>query len=238
MTTTTPVEIASTADAFAERVFGAVLDTFDVFSMYIGEQLGLYQALADHGPLTRDELSHHGDIHARYAQEWLEQQATTGILVVDGAAAQPADRAYSLPVGHAEVLIDPDSLGFLAPLVRMVLASGALMPSLLDAYRSGGGVGWGQFGGDMRTGQAEMNRPWFLESIGTDRYPNVPDLDQLLSDGEAVADIAVGEGWSSIAIALAYPNATIDGYDIDARRSNQPVATQLMLESRIESVFI
>ena len=60
------------------------------------------------------------------------------------------------------------------------------------------GVSWAQFGDDMRTGQADMNRPWFLHSIGTDWFPQVPDLHGALVDGGTIADVAVGEGWSSI----------------------------------------
>jgi 2-polyprenyl-3-methyl-5-hydroxy-6-metoxy-1,4-benzoquinol methylase len=207
--------IDTSADAFAERVFAAVLDSVDVFSMYIGEKLGLYAALAEHGPLTRDELAARADIHWRYAQEWLEQQAITGILAVDGVAEGPSARRYTLPSGHAEVLVDRDSLAFLAPFVRVVLAGGLAMPHLLEAYRSGGGISWAELGPDARTGQADMNRPWYLQSIGSEWFPRIPALQAVVAGGGHIADIACGEGWSSIAIAQAHPGVTVDGFDVD-----------------------
>ena len=106
-------------------------------------------------------------------------------------------------------------MNYLAPFMRLMTAAGLQMPALLEAYRSGDGVGWPQFGPDMRTGQAEMNRPWFLSALGTTWFPAVPDLDQRLRGGALVADIGCGEGWSSVAMAVAYPNTKVDGYDLD-----------------------
>lgn len=204
-----------TADAFAERVFNAGLETIDVFAIYVGEKLGLYRALRSHGPVTESELATHTGADPRYVREWLEQQTVTGIVEVDDPASGDG-RRFSLPEGHAEVLLNGDSLNYLAPFVRMLMAGGTAMPQLLDAYRNGGGVSWADLGADARTGQADMNRPWYLKSVGSDWFPKVEDLHNALVGGGQVADIAVGEGWSSIAIALAYPNATVDGYDVDA----------------------
>lgn len=202
-------------DAFAGRVFESVLGTVDVFSMYIGEKLGLYQAIAAHGPLTRDELTRHADIHWRYAQEWLEQQAVSGILMVDDSSKGASERRYGLPLGHAEVLLDGDSQAFLAPFIRIVLAGALATPHLIEAYRTGGGVSWAELGSDARTGQADMNRPFYAQAMSTEWFPRVPELAATLDRGGRVADIACGEGWSSIAIAAAYPGVTVDGFDVD-----------------------
>jgi SAM-dependent methyltransferase len=104
----------------------------------------------------------------------------------------------------------------LTPFVRLVTAGGIQLPALIDAYRNGGGVSWEQYGDDMRTGQAEMNRPWFMKALGSEWFPGVPALhDRLSQPGARVADIGCGEGWSTIAIARAYPELTVDGFDID-----------------------
>ncbi len=199
----------------SQRLFDAALGAIDMWSVYVGEKLGLYAILADRGPLTSAELASAARINQRYAVEWLEQQVVTGILDVNDADLPGDQRRYGLPEAHAEVLTDPDSLNYLAPFMRLMTAAGMQLPALLEAYRTGGGVGWPQYGPDMRTGQADMNRPWFLGALGTDWFPAVPDLDQRLRDGARVADIGCGEGWSSIAMALAYPDAAIDGYDLD-----------------------
>ncbi len=154
-------------------------------------------------------------IDTRYATEWLEQQTVTGFLDVAGPDLPSDERRYELPASHAEVLTDPDSLNYLAPFMRLMTAAGMQIPALLEAYRTGTGVGWPQYGPDMRTGQADMNRPWFLKALGTEWFPAVPELDQRLRAGARVADIGCGEGWSSIALAVAYPEAVVDGYDLD-----------------------
>ena len=223
MTTTTPQTVpqtgaqnGTTADDFADRLFGAALGAIDLWAIYLGSKFGAYESLATHGPLTRNVLAARTGMHRRYAHEWLEQQVTTGILTVDDPAASPDERRYSLPPGHAEVLTERDSLAYLDPFVRLLVAGGIQLPALLEAYETGGGVSWAQFGADMRTGQAEMNRPWFLQELGSSWFPAVPSLHSALEAGGRVADVGCGEGWSSIAIAKAYPNVTVDGFDIDA----------------------
>ncbi len=200
---------------FVGRVFDSVLGMMDAWSIYVGDKLGLYDALAA-GSRTRDELASETSTNWRYVGEWLEQQVTTGFLTVDDPSRPDSERVYSLPAEHAEVFCDRDSLNFLTPFVRLVTAGGMQMQSLVEAYRTGGGVSWEQFGEDMRTGQAEMNRPWFLQAIGTDWFPSAPAVQQKLVEQDTrVADIGCGEGWSSIALAQAYPGITIDAYDVD-----------------------
>ncbi len=202
-------------DQFAERIFGAALGAIDTWSMFVGDKLGLYRALGDNGPMTRDELASTTGMHARYAHEWLEQQVTAGILTVDDPLLGPDRRHYMIGAAQREVLTDPDSLAYLAPFIRLLVAGGIQLPALLEAYRSGGGVSWSQFGPDMRSGQAEMNRPWFMKHLGSTWFPSVPDIHQRLGAGARVADVGCGEGWSSIAMAHAYANVTVDGFDID-----------------------
>jgi 2-polyprenyl-3-methyl-5-hydroxy-6-metoxy-1,4-benzoquinol methylase len=202
-------------EAFAGRVFESILGMIDVWSIYLGEKLGLYDALAE-GPATVDVLVARTGTNRRYLIELLEQQVTTGFLEVDDPTADHESRLYSLPPEHREVLTDRDSVNYLAPFVRLMTAGGLQLPALLEVYRRGGGVGWAEYGPDMRTGQADMNRPWFVNALGSDWFPGVPALhEKLMSAGARVADIGCGEGWSSIAMAKTYPEATVDGYDID-----------------------
>jgi SAM-dependent methyltransferase len=79
-------------------------------------------------------------------------------------------------------------------------------------------VGWGDYGPDMVEGLAEGNRTMFLNLLATDWFPAIPELDRrLLADPPArIADIGCGAGWSSIAMARAYPRVRVDGFDVDA----------------------
>ena len=217
-----------TADEFAERIFGAALNTFDVLAVAIGDRLGWYRALAT-GPATPDELVSRAGGSARYAREWLEQQAATGYLTVS------PDGRFALPPGAAEVLTDSDSLSYLTPLARMIGAAAAQLPALVEANRNGGGVSWSQFGQDMRESQADMNRPIFLrEPAGT--LARLPEIDAVLRrPGARIADVGCGAGWSSVALATAYPDATVAGWDIDdpSIEMARATAAERGLESRL-----
>lgn len=206
---------AETRAAFVERIFSSTLATYDLFSIYIGERLGFYAALADK-PLSASELARSTGTDERYVREWLEQQAVTGILRADDADGS-LDRAYGLIPGHDEVLLSPDSANYLAAFPRLTVGTLSIMPELLDAFRTGVGVPYRHYGADAREGQAETNRTQFINFLGSEWFPKVPDVhERLLEEPPArVADVACGTGWSSIAIARAYSRVHVDGFDSD-----------------------
>jgi SAM-dependent methyltransferase len=217
MTTTAPLPTTAedpSADAVAERVFAAFTGGLEALSIYAGDRLGWYRSLHDAGPATPAELARRTGTHERYTREWLEQQAVLGLLhaSVDG----PSGRRYTLPAGAAEALTDEDSLAYLAPLPRMLAAAGARLPELLDAYRHGGGVSWDDLGPDARESQADLNRPWFLRALAG-ALGGVADVDAVLRrPGARVLDVGCGAGWSTVALAHAYPDAELVGVDVDA----------------------
>ena len=205
-----------TADEFAQRLLDAVLGAQFVQAAYLGDRLGYYRALAASGPLTPPELATRTGTAERYAREWLEHQAVSGVLTVDDQAAAPEERRFELPAGPAESLTDTTSPAHLLPLARMVGGIGKCLDSLVEAYRSGDGVGWAEFGEDAREGQGGANRPLFLGALPREYLPSIPDIEAVLSGGGRIADVGCGVGWSSIGIALAHPDVTVDGYDVDA----------------------
>jgi 2-polyprenyl-3-methyl-5-hydroxy-6-metoxy-1,4-benzoquinol methylase len=203
-------------DELVERLFTAGLGMAEVMTVYLGDSLGLYRALEQAGSMTAAELAQGAGILERYAREWLEQQAAAGILAVEDATAAADERRYHLPPGHIEPLLDLDSPHSMAPFCRSFVAISGALPDLLAAFRSGGGVGWSAYGQDAIEAQGDFNRPWLVGSLGTEYLPSIPDLHEaLLRPGAAVADVACGVGWAAISLARAYPNITVDGFDVD-----------------------
>jgi SAM-dependent methyltransferase len=214
---TVPEAHTDRSDALVTRLFEANLAAYDLATIYLGDRLGLYTALHEAGPMTAAQLAAYTGTHARYIREWLEQQTVTGILEVEEAHVDAAARRYGIPVGHAEVLLERDSLRYLTPLGRFTIGVLSGLPRVLEAFKTGGGVAYPDYGVDAREGQAEANRTAFVNLLGTQWLPAIPDLHaRLQKDPPArVADIACGTGWSSLAMARAYPNIVIDGFDSD-----------------------
>ena len=207
----TPPDAAT--DAFADRVFASALGYFDLLSMYLGLRLGLYEALAGGDALTPAELASTAGISDRYAREWLEQQATRGILEADVSEATPR---FRLPAAHAEVLLDGDSLMFMGASVRQLTSLRNVIDQVAAAFRSGGGVPYEAYGDESVDGQGAGNRPTFLTTLPNEWLPAIPELHARLSRPAArLADVGCGTGWSSIAIARTYPELRVDGFDPD-----------------------
>ena len=201
-------------DALAVRLRTALIGGFDLLAIHLGLELGLYGALAE-APVTPIELARRARMAPRYAREWLEHQAVGGILEVDDAS-QPDERRYTLPPGHGEALLDPDSTAYAAPLVGSLVAAARVTPRLSVAYRSGRGVAWSRYPA-MTATQEASSRPVYRNLLAQAWLPAIPDVDARLKahPPARIADLACGAGWSSIAMAVGYPAAEVYGLDID-----------------------
>lgn len=208
-------------ESFADKVFGDLLGTMSTYATVIGVSLGWYEALAGNDSMNPSELAAATDTDERYAREWLEQQTVSGYLSVLDAAAAPGDRRFTIGAEVAEVLTDRTSLAHMGPFPGLVASLGRSLPEIIEVYRTGAGFGWHEHDGGARCGQAEANRPMYLHQLGPEYLASLPRVDTALRGGGTVADIGCGLGWSSIGIAKAYPEARIDGYDIDGPSIDQ-----------------
>jgi 2-polyprenyl-3-methyl-5-hydroxy-6-metoxy-1,4-benzoquinol methylase len=208
--------LPATEDALSARLLQSTIHALELFGIYLGKELGLYAALHAAGPLTAPGLARLAGIAPRYAREWLEQQAVAGLLEVepgDGADV----RRYVLPEEHVAVLVSETHPAHLVPLAQMVAGIGAALPRVVEAYRTGGGVAYPEFGAAFRAGQAGVNRPAFAADLVDRWIPAIPDLHAALrTEHLRVADVGCGAGWSTLAMAQAFPGADVVGFDADA----------------------
>jgi hypothetical protein len=203
-------------EALTARLLQSTIHALELYGIYLGKELGLYNVLASGRRVTASELADAGGIAPRYAREWLEQQTVAGLLDVERASAAADERRYWLPSEHVTVLVSEDHPAHLAPLAQMVAGIGGALERVADAYRTGDGVPYPYFGAAFRKGQSGINRPAFVNDLVTRGIPAAPDLHAALTSSRMrVADVGCGAGWSTIAVARAFPQAEVLGFDAD-----------------------
>jgi len=215
-TPTAQQDLEAEIGAYAENLMITGLHAMEAMTISLGRTLGLYDRLLELGEATPGALAGAAGIHARYAQEWLEQQATAGLIdvVADGIDGDPASRTYALSVAATACLTDPESLASVGPLFDLLPSIGTVFTPLQTAFRTGGGVPYADYA--IHDAQGDFNRPAFLNLLTTEWLPTVPGLTSRLARSDArVAEIGCGEGWAAIAIAKAWPTVHVDGFDLD-----------------------
>ena len=208
--------VPTTEEALTSRLLHSTMLTLEVFSIYLGKELGLYAALSSGARVTPPELARATGIAPRYAREWLEQQAVAGLLRVESSAPVADERRYWLPAEHLNVLVTEDHPAHLAPLTQMVAGIAGVLDRVVQAYRSGGGVPYALFGAAFRQEQASTGRhSWRISSsAGFPRRRTCTSVSPRRD--RAWPTSGCGAGWSTIAMARAYPKSDVYGFDADA----------------------
>lgn len=213
-TTETVIETQTTAtEGLDERLVEAAIGTLELFSIHLGRRLGLYTALDR--PTTAVELSSAIGIDLRYAREWLEQQAVAGFITTDPGIAEWDQRPYWLSDVQAATFVTADDPVHVSPLADMVVGVSAVIDQVADAYLTGAGVPYADYGRWFRDGQAGINRPAFTHDLTDSWIGAVPDIVRRLDDGGRIVDLGCGAGWSTIALAKRFPRAVVIGVDSD-----------------------
>ena len=101
----------------------------------LGDRLGLYRALAEHGPITSANFATKLGMHERYIREWLHAQVAAQYIDYD-----PAQEQFMLSPEQAAVFADPDSPAALAGGYWSVAAVYQDEPMIAAAFKSGEGV--------------------------------------------------------------------------------------------------
>lgn len=175
----------------------------------VGDELGLYKAMADNQPVTADALAARCGCHARLVREWLDANAAAGYL-------EQANGGYRLPPEQAMALADEDSPVFVAPGTNVVGSCFTDIDKLLEAFRGDGGLPWGEHHHRMFHGVEKFFRPGYRAHLTTSWLPALDGVVAKLEAGARVADVGCGHGASTIVMAGAYPRSRFFGFDFHA----------------------
>ncbi len=196
----------------ATRISDQFTGAVEVLTVELGRRLGLYDIVAT-GPLSADTLAAKAGIARRYAEEWLDQQAAAGFVDVVETDFRTGERTFVLSPAHVAVLADHDSLAFVGALGSLLLGVAQTLPAVAEAYTAGTGVDYGEFGDELRFGLSATNKPAYLHLARS--WVESAGLADRLDRGGVIVDAGCGEGWSSIALATAFPNARVVAIDLD-----------------------
>ena len=174
----------------------------------LGHKLGLYQAMAESGPINSDELARRTETNERSVREWLRAQVAGGYVLFDSDSNQ-----YLLPPEHAFVLANPDSPAFLPPAFDVAASLWHGEDKLLAAFRSGNGVGWHEHNCRLFTGTEAFFRNGYRAHLTQTWIPALSGIQEQLTNGARVADVGCGHGASVILMAQAFPKSTFVGID-------------------------
>ena len=208
MTTIAPPTETELNDFLGQAVtdFGAAAT---VAMVLIGDELGLYGALAEGGAQTPDQLATRTKTHPRLVREWLSNQAAAGYVAIDGPR-------FTLTPASAFALADPDSPVFLGGLAEVITAVYLGIDKVVDGFRSGHGLDWADQHASLFRGTDRFFRPAYAAHLVQEWLPALEGVVEKLIAGARVADVGCGLGASVSLMAAAFPMSQVIGYDSHA----------------------
>ena len=192
---------------FLHKFVGDLGATMAAGNVLVGDRLGLYRVLAER-PMLPQELAERTGTAARYVDEWLRGQAAGGYVEYD-----PQTGAFSLTPEQAFALTDPDGAVFAPGAFEFALGALRAEQKVVQAFRSGAGVGWHEHHEDVFSGCERFFRPGYAANLVAAWIPALDGAEAKLQTSARVADVGCGHGASTTLMARAYPASFFTGSD-------------------------
>ncbi len=122
----------SKADAFANRLFGALNEGALCLMTSIGHRTGLFDTMAELPPSTSGEIARKAGLNERYVREWLGAMTTGRVVDYDAATG-----AYSLPPEHAAFLSRKGTPKNVAVFAQYIPLLGSVEDEIVDCFQRG-----------------------------------------------------------------------------------------------------
>jgi SAM-dependent methyltransferase len=194
--------------AFVLRAVDELGGALNCSLVVMGDRLGYYRTLADHGPTTAEELARLTDTDPRHTREWLHAQAAGGYLEYDATTGR-----FTLPPEHAVALVDEDSPAYLPGFFQIVQGTIHDAPTVIDRAANRQGYGWDEHDEDVHIGCERFFRPGYNANLVESWLPALDGVVEKLRQGATVADVGCGLGASTVLMAQAFPASTFVGFD-------------------------
>lgn len=195
----------------------------------LGLKLGLYKAMAGAGPLTSVEVAERAGCDERHVREWLGNQVIGGYIRHDAD-----DDTYELPPEQALALADESSPFYVAGAFDIIASVWADEDKLLEAFRTGKGLGWHEHDHRLFHGTEQFFRPGYQAHLVPEWIPALDGVEDKLRSGATVADVGCGHGASTIIMAEAFPESSFVGFDYhdESIKRARELATEAGVEDR------
>ncbi|KNX77429.1 SAM-dependent methyltransferase [Pseudomonas sp. 250J] len=195
--------------AFMGKLVGDMGAAATLANVILGDELGLYRAMADSQPVTPEVLAERTGCQPRLVREWLNGQAAAGYLVHH-------DGQFTLQPEQAMTLALEDSPVYMAGGASVLAALFHDKDKLVAAMRGDGALAWGDHHPCMFSGTERFFRPGYRTFLVADWLPALEGVVAKLQAGAQVADVGCGHGASTIVMAEAFPASRFTGYDYHA----------------------
>jgi SAM-dependent methyltransferase len=194
-------------NAFLGKAVGDLGAALSGVLMSIGDELGLYRALAA-APLSSSELAARTNTNERYIREWLGNQVAGGYVEHDSAKDK-----YFLNAEQALCLADPAGPVDLPGAYLIVQDLYHVRERALQNFRTGGGMEWGEHHRCLFHGTERFFRAGYNVNLIGSWLPALDGVVEKMQRGGRAADVGCGHGASTILLAKTYPKSEFIGYD-------------------------